>query len=99
MSNVTKRFGAFTAVSDLSLDVPEGAIIGFLGPNGAGKSTSLRMALGAQPSDVLQLVLRSGFRLIGLGLIIGLAGALSAGGLIASQLHDTAPDGHLADIG
>ena len=51
MNNVTKRFGAFTAVSDLSLDVPEGAIIGFLGPNGAGKSTSLRMALGVMQPD------------------------------------------------
>lgn len=51
VNNVTKRFGAFTAVSDLSLDVPEGAIIGFLGPNGAGKSTSLRMALGVMQPD------------------------------------------------
>ena len=51
MTNVTKRFGAFTAVDNLSLDVPEGAIIGFLGPNGAGKSTSLRMALGVIPAD------------------------------------------------
>ena len=51
MTNVTKRFGAFTAVDSLSLDVPEGAIIGFLGPNGAGKSTSLRMALGVIPAD------------------------------------------------
>ena len=51
MTQVTKRFGAFTAVNDLSLDVPEGAIIGFLGPNGAGKSTSLRMALGVMVPD------------------------------------------------
>ena len=51
MTQVTKRFGTFTAVSDLSLEVPEGAIIGFLGPNGAGKSTSLRMALGVMQPD------------------------------------------------
>ena len=51
MDHVTKRFGAFTAVNDLSLEVPEGAIIGFLGPNGAGKSTSLRMALGVMQPD------------------------------------------------
>ena len=51
LSHVTKRFGPFTAVNDLSLDVPEGQIIGFLGPNGAGKSTSLRMALGVMPQD------------------------------------------------
>ena len=51
MSGATKRFGAFTAVSNLSFDVPAGQIIGFLGPNGAGKSTSLRMALGVMAPD------------------------------------------------
>ena len=51
LTGVTKRFGGFTAVNGLSLDVPEGRIIGFLGPNGAGKSTSLRMALGVIPPD------------------------------------------------
>ena len=51
MSNVTKRFGTFTAVKDLSFRVPKGRIIGFLGPNGAGKSTSLRMALGVMGPD------------------------------------------------
>lgn len=51
MSAVTKRFGAFTAVDALSLEVPDGQIIGFLGPNGAGKSTSLRMALGIMEPD------------------------------------------------
>ena len=51
MSAVTKRFGAFTAVDRLSLEVPEGQIIGFLGPNGAGKSTSLRMGLGIMEPD------------------------------------------------
>jgi ABC-2 type transport system ATP-binding protein len=42
---VVKRFGDFTAVNDLSFEVPEGGIFGFLGANGAGKTTSLRMAL------------------------------------------------------
>ena len=51
MSAVTKRFGVFTAVDRLSLEVPEGQIIGFLGPNGAGKSTSLRMGLGIMEPD------------------------------------------------
>jgi len=51
LRNVTKRFGAFTAVKDLSFEVPEGKIIGFLGPNGAGKSTSLRLALGVMNPD------------------------------------------------
>jgi ABC-2 type transport system ATP-binding protein len=45
LDHVVKRFGEFTAVNDLSFDVPEGAIFGFLGGNGAGKTTSLRMVL------------------------------------------------------
>lgn len=49
--DATKRFGLFTAVDRLSLDVPQGSIVGFLGPNGAGKSTSLRMALGILTPD------------------------------------------------
>ncbi len=43
---LTKRFGARTAVDQLSLRVKRGDIYGFLGPNGAGKSTTLRMLLG-----------------------------------------------------
>src|SRR6187200_769917 len=43
---LTKRFGAVTAVDDLSFEVKPGHVTGFLGPNGAGKSTTLRMALG-----------------------------------------------------
>ncbi|GAA4719470.1 ABC transporter ATP-binding protein [Pedococcus ginsenosidimutans] len=44
--NLTKRFGSFTAVDDLSFTVEPGRITGFLGPNGAGKTTTLRMLLG-----------------------------------------------------
>jgi ABC-2 type transport system ATP-binding protein len=43
--DVTKTFGAVTAVSDLSLDVPVGSIYGFIGPNGSGKTTTLRMIM------------------------------------------------------
>jgi ABC-2 type transport system ATP-binding protein len=43
---VTKRYGALTAVSDLSFEVRPGAVTGFLGENGAGKSTTLRVLLG-----------------------------------------------------
>ncbi len=43
---LVKRYGARTAVQDLSFSVPQGAIYGVLGPNGAGKSTTLRMIVG-----------------------------------------------------
>jgi ABC-2 type transport system ATP-binding protein len=46
VEGVTKRYGAFTAVSDLSFSARSGKILGFLGPNGAGKTTTLRMVLG-----------------------------------------------------
>lgn len=46
LEEVTKRYGAFTAVDGLSFAARAGSILGFLGPNGAGKTTSLRMALG-----------------------------------------------------
>ncbi|MCD8511368.1 MAG: ABC transporter ATP-binding protein [Bacillus sp. (in: Bacteria)] len=46
LKNVTKRFGAFTAVNNLSLKIPERSMFGFLGANGAGKTTTFRMILG-----------------------------------------------------
>lgn len=46
IANLTKRFGAQTAVDGLTLHVPAGQILGFLGPNGAGKTTTLRLLTG-----------------------------------------------------
>src|SRR3954467_14225506 len=43
---LTKRFGHFTAVDNVSFDVAKGSIFGFLGPNGSGKSTVIRMLCG-----------------------------------------------------
>jgi len=43
--DVTKSFGSFTAVDNLSLAIPKGSIYGFLGPNGAGKTTTIRMIM------------------------------------------------------
>ena len=46
VKGLEKRFGGFTAVSDISFSVKKGEIFGFLGPNGAGKSTTIRMLCG-----------------------------------------------------
>ncbi len=51
-NQLTKRFGDFTAVDGVSLEVRQGEIFGFLGPNGAGKTTTIRMLLGLiKPSE------------------------------------------------
>jgi ABC-2 type transport system ATP-binding protein len=46
VSQLTKRFGDFTAVDSISFDVYEGEIFGFLGANGAGKTTAMKMLIG-----------------------------------------------------
>ncbi len=50
--HLTKRFGSFTAVEDVSFEIPEGEIFGFLGSNGCGKSTTMKMLTGLlEPSQ------------------------------------------------
>ncbi len=51
VENVTKRYGEFTAVEDLSFNVRAGKVFGFLGPNGAGKTTTIRMIVGITAPD------------------------------------------------
>ena len=51
MKNVTKTFGSFKALDDLSLTVPQGAVYGLVGPNGAGKSTAIRHLTGVYRPD------------------------------------------------
>lgn len=46
VEHLTKRYGDFTAVNDLSFDIEEGHVYGFLGPNGAGKSTTMNIMTG-----------------------------------------------------
>ncbi|MBO1075304.1 ABC transporter ATP-binding protein [Roseomonas marmotae] len=46
IDRLSKRFGAFTAVDDVSFQVAKGEVLGFLGPNGAGKSTTMKMLAG-----------------------------------------------------
>ncbi len=47
--SLTKRFGSFTAIEDVTFTVESGEIVGFLGPNGAGKSTTMRILSGVFP--------------------------------------------------
>jgi ABC-2 type transport system ATP-binding protein len=51
LRNVTKVFGKFPAVDDLSFDVPRGTMFGLLGPNGAGKTTTIRMVMNITAPD------------------------------------------------
>src|SRR5580704_7407692 len=49
--NLSKRFGSFHAVDDVSFEVPAGQLVALLGPSGSGKSTILRIIAGLEPAD------------------------------------------------
>jgi ABC-2 type transport system ATP-binding protein len=49
VQHLTKKYGSFTAVNDISFEVEKGEIVGFLGPNGAGKSTTMKILTGYLP--------------------------------------------------
>ena len=51
IKNVTKTFGSFTALHDLTMTVPKGTVYGLVGPNGAGKSTAIRLMVGVYQPD------------------------------------------------
>ena len=52
VKNVTKKYGSFVAVDDISFTVNDGEVVGFLGPNGAGKSTTMNMITGfTEPTE------------------------------------------------
>ncbi len=51
VENISKRYGGFTAVEDLSFELRAGRVFGFLGPNGAGKTTTIRMIVGITAPD------------------------------------------------
>ena len=51
VENISKRYGDFTAVENLSFQVRAGRVFGFLGPNGAGKTTTIRMIVGITAPD------------------------------------------------
>src|ERR1700676_4307844 len=50
VKNLTKRYGDFVAVRDVSFKAEQGSILGFLGPNGAGKTTTMRIITGFMPA-------------------------------------------------
>lgn len=77
--NLTKRFGARTAVEDLSFRVDAGEIVGLLGPNGAGKTTSLRLIAGMIGPSSGRAMIR------GVDLAIDPAGAHEAIGLLTES--------------
>jgi gliding motility-associated transport system ATP-binding protein len=62
--HLTKRFGAFTAIEDVSFSVARGEIVGFLGPNGAGKSTTMRILAGVFPPTFGRAVV-AGYDVVG----------------------------------
>ena len=51
LKNITKTFGNFKALDDLTMTVPKGAVYGLVGPNGAGKSTAIRHMTGIYRPD------------------------------------------------
>src|SRR5688572_14775658 len=49
--NLVKKFGAFTALNDVSLNMPDGELVALLGPSGCGKTTLLRIIAGLEAPD------------------------------------------------
>ena len=58
LKGLTRRYGSTVALDGLSLQVPEGEVVGFVGPNGAGKTTAMRIALGVLEADAGEVVWR-----------------------------------------
>ncbi len=57
MHNVTKTFGGFKALEDLTMTVPQGTVYGLVGPNGAGKSTAIRLLTGVYRPDCGEILM------------------------------------------
>ena len=57
VQHLTKQYGRFTAVDDVTFRVDKGEILGFLGPNGAGKTTTMRILTGYMPATAGKAVI------------------------------------------
>ena len=57
VKNLTKKFGPFTAVENISFNLAKGEVLGFLGPNGAGKTTTMRMITGFLPPTAGEIMI------------------------------------------
>jgi sulfate transport system ATP-binding protein len=55
--NISKQFGAFKALDDVSIDIPSGELVALLGPSGCGKTTLLRIIAGLEYADQGQILL------------------------------------------
>jgi ABC-2 type transport system ATP-binding protein len=58
LKGLSRRYGQTVALDGLSLDAPEGEVVGFVGPNGAGKTTAMRIALGVLEPDAGEVLWR-----------------------------------------
>lgn len=58
LNNISKRFGAFSALSNINLDIPDGELVALLGPSGCGKTTLLRIIAGLEQTDQGDVFLR-----------------------------------------
>jgi branched-chain amino acid transport system ATP-binding protein len=65
LENVSKSFGGLNAVSNLSLEIQQGEVVGLIGPNGAGKTTVFNLITGVYPPDAGRIVF-DGYSLVGL---------------------------------
>ena len=60
LQNITKTFGGFKALDELSMSVPKGSVYGLVGPNGAGKSTAIRCIVGVYRPDSGEITMDGG---------------------------------------